>query len=58
MLPVGFLQNGRQAEFVPWRRFPHHYGIKRLGPEPAVIVRFWIISLILVLVGLATLKLR
>ena len=27
-------------------------------PEPRVIVRFWIISLILVLIGLATLKVR
>ncbi|EJS91797.1 phospho-N-acetylmuramoyl-pentapeptide-transferase, partial [Pasteurella multocida subsp. multocida str. Anand1_cattle] len=27
-------------------------------PEPRVIVRFWIISLMLVLVGLVTLKLR
>lgn len=35
----------------------HHYELKG-WPEPRVIVRFWIISLILVLVGLATLKLR
>ncbi|GLR71066.1 phospho-N-acetylmuramoyl-pentapeptide-transferase [Agaribacter marinus] len=35
----------------------HHYELKG-WPEPKVIVRFWIISLILVLVGLATLKLR
>ncbi|MGP1931008.1 MAG: hypothetical protein ACTS82_05875, partial [Arsenophonus sp. ET-DL12-MAG3] len=27
-------------------------------PEPRVIVRFWIISLILVLIGLITLKVR
>ena len=27
-------------------------------PEPRVIVRFWIISLMLVLIGLATLKVR
>ena len=27
-------------------------------PEPRVIVRFWIISVVLVLVGLATLKVR
>lgn len=35
----------------------HHYEL--LGwPEPRVIVRFWIITVILTLVGLATLKLR
>ncbi len=35
----------------------HHYELKG-WPEPRVIVRFWIISLILVLIGLATLKVR
>lgn len=35
----------------------HHFELKG-WPEPRVIVRFWIISFILVLCGLATLKLR
>jgi len=35
----------------------HHYELKG-WPEPRIIVRFWIISVILVLIGLATLKLR
>ena len=35
----------------------HHYELKG-WPEPRVIVRFWIITVILVLMGLATLKLR
>ncbi|MCO7223995.1 phospho-N-acetylmuramoyl-pentapeptide-transferase [Pleionea sp. CnH1-48] len=35
----------------------HHYELKG-WPEPRVIVRFWIISVVLVLVGLATLKIR
>jgi phospho-N-acetylmuramoyl-pentapeptide-transferase len=35
----------------------HHFELKGWA-EPKVIVRFWIISLILVLFGLATLKLR
>ncbi len=35
----------------------HHYELKG-WPEPRVIVRFWIITVILVLVGLATLKIR
>lgn len=35
----------------------HHYELKG-WPEPRIIVRFWIITVILVLIGLATLKLR
>ena len=35
----------------------HHFELKG-WPEPRVIVRFWIISLMLVLIGLATLKIR
>ncbi|QIQ20969.1 phospho-N-acetylmuramoyl-pentapeptide-transferase [Zophobihabitans entericus] len=35
----------------------HHYELKG-WPEPRVIIRFWIISLMLVLIGLVTLKLR
>jgi phospho-N-acetylmuramoyl-pentapeptide-transferase len=35
----------------------HHFELKG-WPEPRIIVRFWIITLILVLVGLATLKVR
>ena len=35
----------------------HHFELKGWA-EPKVIVRFWIISLLLVLAGLATLKLR
>ncbi len=36
----------------------HHHYEKKGWPEPRIIVRFWIITVILVLVGLATLKLR
>jgi len=35
----------------------HHFELKG-WPEPRVIVRFWVITVILVLVGLATLKMR
>ena len=35
----------------------HHFELKG-WPEPRVIVRFWIITVVLVLVGLATLKVR
>jgi phospho-N-acetylmuramoyl-pentapeptide-transferase len=35
----------------------HHFELKG-WPEPKIIVRFWIISIILALVALSTLKLR
>lgn len=35
----------------------HHFELKG-WPEPRVIVRFWIVSVVLVLAGLATLKIR
>ncbi len=35
----------------------HHFELKG-WPEPRVIVRFWIITVVLVLIGLSTLKLR
>ena len=36
----------------------HHHFELRGWPEPRVIVRFWIITFILVMIGLATLKIR
>ncbi|NKB63737.1 MAG: phospho-N-acetylmuramoyl-pentapeptide-transferase [Gammaproteobacteria bacterium] len=42
-----------------FRMAPLHHHFEMKGwPEPRVIVRFWIISFILVLVGLSTLKIR
>ena len=42
-----------------FRMAPLHHHFEMKGwPEPRVSVRFWIISLILVLIGLATLKVR
>lgn len=35
----------------------HHYELKG-WPEPRIIVRFWIVTVFLVLIGLATLKIR
>jgi phospho-N-acetylmuramoyl-pentapeptide-transferase len=35
----------------------HHFELKG-WPEPKIIVRFWILTLILIIIGLATLKLR
>jgi phospho-N-acetylmuramoyl-pentapeptide-transferase len=56
MLQVGsFKLTGRRI----FRMAPIHHHFELKGwPEPRVIVRFWIISFILVLVGLASLKLR
>ena len=36
----------------------HHHFEKKGWAEPKIVVRFWIISFILILIGLATLKLR
>ena len=56
MLQVGsFKLTGRRM----FRMAPIHHHFELKGwPEPRVIVRFWIISVVLVLVGLATLKVR
>ena len=52
---VSFRLTGRRV----FRMAPIHHHFELKGwPEPRVIVRFWIISLMLVLVGLSTLKLR
>ena len=36
----------------------HHHFEKKGWPESTVVIRFWIISIVLALIGLATLKLR
>ncbi|MFC0266944.1 phospho-N-acetylmuramoyl-pentapeptide-transferase [Kushneria aurantia] len=42
-----------------FRMAPLHHHFELMGwPEPRVIIRFWIITVVLVLLGLATLKLR
>jgi len=42
-----------------FRMAPIHHHFELQGwPEPRVIVRFWIVTVVLVLIGLATLKLR
>lgn len=52
---LSFKLTGRRV----FRMAPIHHHFELKGwPEPRVIVRFWIISVILVLFGLATLKLR
>jgi phospho-N-acetylmuramoyl-pentapeptide-transferase len=38
---------------------PIHHHFEQLGwTEPQVVIRFWIVSVVLAIVGLATLKLR
>jgi phospho-N-acetylmuramoyl-pentapeptide-transferase len=52
---ASFKMTGRRV----FRMAPIHHHFELKGwPEPRVIVRFWIITVILVLFGLATLKLR
>ena len=42
-----------------FRMAPIHHHFEKLGwPESTVVIRFWIISVVLALIGLATLKLR
>ena len=36
----------------------HHHFEKKGWSEPTIVIRFWIIAVILALVGLSTLKLR
>ena len=36
----------------------HHHFEKKGWAEPQIVIRFWIISLILAMIGLATLKVR
>jgi len=55
MQVASFKLTGRRI----FRMAPIHHHFELIGwPEPRIIVRFWIITVILVLVGLSTLKLR
>jgi len=52
---AGFKLTGRRL----FRMAPLHHHFEQAGwPESTIVVRFWIISLVLALAGLATLKLR
>lgn len=52
------------ASFKIWKRRVllmapiHHHYEKKGWPEPKIIVRFWIVSILLALIGLSSLKLR
>ncbi|MFN3233979.1 MAG: phospho-N-acetylmuramoyl-pentapeptide-transferase [Gammaproteobacteria bacterium] len=56
IMQVGYYKMTKKRIFL-MAPIHHHFELKG-WPEPKVIVRFWIITFILVLVGLATLKLR
>jgi phospho-N-acetylmuramoyl-pentapeptide-transferase len=52
---VSFKTTGKRV----FRMAPIHHHFEQLGwREPTIVIRFWIISVILALVGLSTLKLR
>jgi phospho-N-acetylmuramoyl-pentapeptide-transferase len=52
---VSFKLTGKRV----FRMAPIHHHFEQLGwTEPQVVIRFWIVSVVLALMGLATLKLR
>ncbi|MGH8455572.1 MAG: phospho-N-acetylmuramoyl-pentapeptide-transferase [Stenotrophobium sp.] len=56
-LQVGYFKYSGGKRIFRMAPLHHHYELKG-WPEPRIIVRFWIITLILVLVGLSSLKIR
>lgn len=57
MLQVGYFKMSGGKRIFLMAPFHHHFE-KKGWPEPKVVVRFWIVSIILGLAALATLKLR
>ena len=52
---ISFKLTGRRV----FRMAPlHHHFEKKGWKEPTIVIRFWIIAMILALIGLSTLKLR
>jgi phospho-N-acetylmuramoyl-pentapeptide-transferase len=56
-LQVGYFKYSGGKRIFRMAPLHHHFELKG-WPEPKIIVRFWIITLILVLIGLSSLKLR
>ena len=57
VIQVGYfkISHGKRV----FRMAPIHHHFEQLGwPESTVVIRFWIVSIVLALAGLATLKLR
>ncbi len=57
MLQVAYFKYSGGKRIFRMAPLHHHFELKG-WPEPKIIVRFWIITLILVLIGLSTLKVR
>jgi phospho-N-acetylmuramoyl-pentapeptide-transferase len=52
---VSFKMTGKRV----FRMAPIHHHFEHLGwSEPTIVIRFWIIAMVLALIGLSTLKLR
>jgi phospho-N-acetylmuramoyl-pentapeptide-transferase len=52
---VSYTLTGRRV----FRMAPIHHHFEQLGwTEPQIVIRFWIVSVVLALAGLSTLKLR
>jgi phospho-N-acetylmuramoyl-pentapeptide-transferase len=57
ILQVGFFKATRGRRLFRMAPIHHHYELKGWS-EPKIIVRFWIISVVLALIALSTLKIR
>jgi len=57
MIQVGYFKISGGKRIFRMAPLHHHFELKG-WPEPRIIVRFWIVTLILVLIGLSTLKVR
>lgn len=56
MIQVGYYKATKKRVFL---MAPIHHHFEKMGwPESTVVIRFWIVSAMLALAGLATLKLR
>ena len=56
MIQVGYFKRTGRRVFL---MAPIHHHFEKLGwAESTVVIRFWIVSILLALAGLATLKLR
>jgi phospho-N-acetylmuramoyl-pentapeptide-transferase len=52
---ISFKLTGKRV----FRMAPIHHHFEQLGwTEPQIVIRFWIIAIVLALIGLSTLKLR
>jgi len=52
---ISFKMTGKRV----FRMAPIHHHYEQLGwREPTIVIRFWIVAVVLALIGLATLKLR